>query len=103
MAEATVYVSDREVGVRWDDRGPAWTVDLDGRVSERSTPPPGSVPLYGRDLDAEVDLAEKRGHRDGYEEGLRHAQRIAVGMVDGARISPAQGEALRERITAALA
>lgn len=65
MAEATVYVSDREVGVRWDDRGPVYVLDRDGVVSMRFTVPLDSEALSGDSVDEEVWKAREQGRVEG--------------------------------------
>jgi hypothetical protein len=45
----TIYFSDREIGIMWDDRGAIHTVDRQGNHGERFTPPPGSVVLFSNE------------------------------------------------------
>ena len=41
-----IYLSGREVGIQWDDRGVIHMIDRQGNQSERFTPPRDSCVVY---------------------------------------------------------
>lgn len=46
----TIYLSDREVGIQWNDRGAIHMVDRQGNQSERFTPPHDSIVLFSNEI-----------------------------------------------------
>jgi len=41
-----IYLSDREIGIQWDQRGVIHTLDREGNKGERFTRPPNSRILF---------------------------------------------------------